>query len=77
MQNFRDGTWFEPGTSRIRTTTLYHEAVFSPVLTKQCYGLDSPEIESQWGRDFLHPSRPALGPTSCTKGAGPFLGVRP
>ena len=27
------------------------------------YGLDGPEIESRWGRDFLHPSRPALGPT--------------
>ena len=28
------------------------------------YGLDGPEIESQWERDFPHPSRPALGPTS-------------
>jgi len=27
------------------------------------YRLDSPGIESQWGRDFLHLSRPALGPT--------------
>ena len=27
------------------------------------YGLDGPEIESRWGQDFLHPSRPALGPT--------------
>jgi hypothetical protein len=27
------------------------------------YGLDGPEIESQWGRDFPHLSRPALGPT--------------
>jgi hypothetical protein len=26
------------------------------------YGLDSPGIESQWGRDFPHLSRPALGP---------------
>jgi hypothetical protein len=27
------------------------------------YGLDGPEIKSLWGRDFPHPSRPALGPT--------------
>jgi len=27
------------------------------------YGLDGPGIESRWGRDFLHLSRPALGPT--------------
>jgi len=27
------------------------------------YGLDSPVIESRWGRDFPHLSRPALGPT--------------
>ena len=25
------------------------------------YGLDGPGIESRWGRDFPHPSRPALG----------------
>ena len=28
-----------------------------------CYGLDGPGIESRWGRDFPHPSRPALGLT--------------
>jgi hypothetical protein len=27
------------------------------------YGLDGPGIESMWGREFTHPSRPALGPT--------------
>jgi hypothetical protein len=27
------------------------------------YGLDGPGIESRWGRDFSHQSRPALGPT--------------
>ena len=27
------------------------------------YELDGPGIESRWGQDFQHPSRPALGPT--------------
>jgi hypothetical protein len=27
------------------------------------YGLDGRGIESRWGRDFSHPSRPTLGPT--------------
>jgi hypothetical protein len=27
------------------------------------YELDGPGIESRWGRDFQHPSRPVLGPT--------------
>jgi hypothetical protein len=27
------------------------------------YGLDGPGIESQWGQDFSHTFRPALGPT--------------
>jgi hypothetical protein len=27
------------------------------------FGLDGPGIESRWGRNFPHPSRPAPGPT--------------
>jgi hypothetical protein len=27
------------------------------------YRLDGPGIKSRWGREFLHPSRPGLGPT--------------
>ena len=37
------------------------------------YGLDGPGIESRWGRDFSHPSRPALGPTM---DIGSFPGVK-
>jgi hypothetical protein len=28
-----------------------------------CYGLDGPGNKSQWGPDFPHPSRPAMGLT--------------
>jgi hypothetical protein len=31
--------------------------------TETRYGLDGTGIESRWGRDFPHPSRPALWPT--------------
>jgi len=40
------------------------------------YGLDGPGIEYRWRRDFLQPSRPALGPAQtpvrCVR--GPFTG---
>ena len=39
------------------------------------YGLDGPGIESQWGRDFPHLSRPAH-PASCTMGTGSSPGVK-
>ena len=41
------------------------------------YGLDGPEIESRWGRDFPHPSRSVVGPTQHpTMGTGSFRGVK-
>jgi len=42
------------------------------------YGLDGPGIESRWGRDFPHPSRPVLGahPASCTIGTGSSPGEK-
>ena len=38
------------------------------------YGLEGPEIESRWGRDFPHPSRPTSNPTqpSVRLLSGPF-----
>jgi hypothetical protein len=39
------------------------------------YGLDDPGIESRWGRDFPHLSRPALG-TNCTMCAGSYPGLK-
>jgi hypothetical protein len=41
------------------------------------YGLDGPEIEPRWGRDFS-PVQTSTGahPTSCTMGTGSFLGVK-
>ena len=38
-------------------------AMVSSIGIVTCYGLGGPGIESRWGRDFLHHSRPALGPT--------------
>jgi hypothetical protein len=35
----------------------------SPVGIDSRYEVDGPGIESQWGRDFQHPSIQALGPT--------------
>jgi hypothetical protein len=37
------------------------EVYFFHIATR--YRLDGPGIESRCGRDFLHPSTPALGPT--------------
>jgi hypothetical protein len=42
-------------------SVLFWLTVWAGIAT--CYGLDGLGIESRWGRDFLHPSRPALGPT--------------
>jgi len=42
-----------------------HRGRDSSVVIATRYGLDGPGIESWWGRDFPHPSRPALvGPPS-------------
>ena len=41
------------------------------------YGLDGPEIESRWGRDFPPVQiGPGSNPASCTMGTGSFPGVK-
>jgi len=43
-----------------------HEKLRGPgssVGTATGYGMDGPGIESRWGRDFPHLSRPTLGPS--------------
>jgi hypothetical protein len=42
------------------------------------YGLDGPEFQSWWGRDFPHLSRPVQGahPAFCTVGTGSFPGLK-
>ena len=45
------------------TVVIYNFGLGSLVSIATGYGLDGPGIESRWGRDFPHLSRPALGPT--------------
>ena len=50
----------------------------SVVGTPTGYGLDGPEIESRWRRDFSAPVQtgPGAQPSSCTMGTGYFPGVK-
>jgi len=48
--------------SRMENLLMFN-LVVSAVGIETRYRLDGPGIESRWGRDFPHPSRPALGPT--------------
>jgi len=54
---------------RFEMILKFHEVHFklcgprSSVGIATTYGLDGVVIESRWGRDFPHLSRPALGPT--------------
>ena len=49
----------------ILTHAVIHMYIYlsSAVGIATSYRLGGPGIESRWGRDFPHPSRPALGPT--------------
>jgi hypothetical protein len=46
-------------STHTHSTRKYKKKVSRPIR----YGLDSRRIESRWGRNFPHPSRPALGST--------------
>jgi len=50
------------GISLLATATV-NNGQDSGVRVATRYGLDGPAMESWWGRDFPHPSRPTLGPT--------------
>jgi hypothetical protein len=68
----RKGDWNEPQVQKcLVPSRTWHgewrvgndmEWRASAVATATRYGLDGPGIKSRWGRDFPHPSRPALGP---------------
>jgi hypothetical protein len=62
---------FHPENDRLMAETSWYLLVVSfnscgpgsSVSIATDYGLGGPGIESRWGRDFPHLSRPALGPT--------------
>jgi hypothetical protein len=57
-----DGRW-----DLIRRLKWFNETgPGSSVGTATGYGLGGPVIESRWGRDFPHLSRPVLAPTQTT-----------
>ena len=57
--------------------SIFKMADDSSVSIKTRYGLDCPEIEPRWGRDFTHPSKPAQGPpASHTTITGSFSRVK-
>ena len=47
----------------VHTVNVVRHTADSEVGTATRYGLDGPGVESRWGRDFPHPSRPTLVPT--------------
>jgi hypothetical protein len=59
LKESRDDAFYHARYAVLDTIMYYHE--WAGIAT--CYGLDGPGIESRWGRDFLQPSRLALGPT--------------
>jgi hypothetical protein len=50
-------------SSRITFGTITCVDQYSIIGIATCYSLDGPRIESWWGYEYLHLSRPVLGPT--------------
>jgi hypothetical protein len=71
LSHFRYGClFFSHGNTHTHTHTHIYIYIYthiygptSSVGIATDYGLDGPGIESRWGRDFSHTSRPAVGPT--------------
>jgi hypothetical protein len=65
--------WYQQGIKTINIKTDYYKHLCTTLLAlwwagssagiATAYGLDGLGIESRWGRDFAHLSRPALRPT--------------
>jgi hypothetical protein len=72
-------TWFESLSEQLYSlmmdvgsplTPTYSETLPESIVARDssvgiatCYGLEGPGMESRWGRDFPHLSKPAFGPT--------------
>jgi hypothetical protein len=73
IRNRDDKFCIQTAQNKGRTNRTTHFEVFRSVHSRigpgssvgiaTGYGLDGPGIESRWGCDFLHTSRPALVPT--------------
>jgi hypothetical protein len=57
---------------RRKSANYYHKVPDSSVGIATRYRLDGPVIESRWGRNFPHPSRPAWRDPPCILGTGCF-----
>ena len=76
-----DAAYFLPRASPCSSFTIYCFIIVlsrvGVVGTATRYGLDGPGIESRWGRDFTHPSRPAgVRPASYEMSTGSLPGGR-
>jgi hypothetical protein len=60
-RNAAQHLWLSEQMFRVSHTVLVGRDSSVGIETR--YGMDGPGIESRWGRDFQHPSRPALGTT--------------